>query len=106
MTMTPYDPADILYRLLIVVRHHFTRTPLLLTTDRRGRYEGAWCRGGDGHFRPMGNAQMSLAVKQHNQNRMAALVTEYADHPRAVQELIKRSEEFPQSIELQLKPGR
>ncbi|MEV6401179.1 hypothetical protein AB0M39_41470 [Streptomyces sp. NPDC051907] len=100
------DPADILEQLLGIVRRHFSRVPTVVTTDRRGRFEAAWTVERDQRLVPLGNVNLPLAAKQRNQVHMAALIAEYADHPRATRSLLERNARYPQSIELRLRPYR
>lgn len=98
------DPVDILEHLLRLSQHHFGRIPRVLTTDRRGRFEAGW-RSDVSGMTAVGCTNMPLAEKQRNHVHLAALITEYADHPYATAELLQRDAMFPASVALLLTPG-
>jgi hypothetical protein len=100
----PLAAEALLEELRELAAEHFTRKAIMVSTDRRGRFEAGWARhSSDRPYIVLGHRSgMPLHLKQRQTERMATLIRNYAKHPQADQERIVRTHGWPDAFEITL----
>lgn len=100
----PLDADGLLSELHDLAADHFGRPAHMLSTDRRGRFEGGWIRPAPGApYLPLTPRKgMPMSLRQKHIQTMAAHVRAYAAHHRADPGRVTRAEGWPECIELVL----
>jgi hypothetical protein len=105
-TRVPLAAAALLEELRGLATRHFARPPVMVCTDRRGRFEAGYARlapANGGAYHVLGQRHgLGLAEKQRQLQKMATLIRDYARHPDADPDRIVRTPGWPDSVEITL----
>lgn len=103
----PLAASAVMEDLAQAARDYFGRVPTMITTDRLGRFESGWTRPRPGRpLQTLGYRRgLPMSDKQRLRQRMSTLIRQYAVHPHAQESAVKRADDWPNSIELNLTWG-